>query len=79
MSLIGNISIKLKLHREEVGFYKGKHSLSCNCQLLPTLTDRIKWIYAKETKRRKEKRGVRGWGVEGGKKGVIRFVHNSVF
>lgn len=55
MSLIGNISIRLKLHRKEVGFYKGKHSMSCNCQLLPTVRDGIKWIYAKETKRRKEK------------------------
>lgn len=28
--------------------------MSCNCQLLPTLRDGIKWIYAKETKRSKE-------------------------
>lgn len=55
MSLIGNISIRLKLHRKEVGFYKGKHSTSCNCQLLPTVRDGIKWIYAKEAKRREEK------------------------
>lgn len=29
--------------------------MSCNCQLLPMVRDGIKWIYAKETKRRKEK------------------------
>lgn len=52
--------MRLKLHREEVGFYKGKHSLSCNCQLLPTRRDGIKWIYAKETKRGKEKAGKKG-------------------
>lgn len=35
MSPIGNVSIRLKLREEEVGSYKGKHFLSCNCQPPP--------------------------------------------
>lgn len=64
--------MRLELHREEVGFYKGKHSLSCNCQLLPTRRDGFKWIYAKETKRGKEK-----GGRKKEKTGIIILVHKQ--
>lgn len=74
MSSIGNISIRLKLREEEVGSYKGKHSLSCNCQPPePTPRARINWILEEETLGKREvvlksqEKNVRELGmVEGG-------------